>query len=91
MSSPSQDLQSDGFEIDDGEFSPAESILRNPSIFEYDLNKSLRLNLSKQKEDQEVKDSPGPFQLKPSPGPKARQMSKSKSISSGQPTSFDEF
>ena len=73
------------------ELSPVNNIFRNPSNFEYDPNKSLRLNLAKQKEEPDYKDSPGPFQLKPSPGPKARQMSKSKSISSGQPTSFDEF
>ena len=47
LSSPSQKLLSDDLQSDEMEFSPVNSIFRNPSNFEYDPNKSLRMNLAK--------------------------------------------
>ena len=75
------------------ELSPVNNIFRNPSNFEYDPNKSLRLNLAKQKEEPDYKDSPGPFQMNkiPSPNYSERHVSKSQSITNDPPSSFEEF
>ena len=92
VGSPTQEFKSDENGPEQmGPSSPIEvaEMFRNTSIFEYDPNKSLRLQLSKVKDEPDVRDSPGPFNQNSSPG--AKRLSKSNSINNSPSTNFEEF